>query len=297
VFPALIWGALRFGQRGATIAITIIAGFTLWMTTRYTGPFALHSVSRSVLEAQLFIAVAALSTLFLGALVSERTQFALSVKASRARLVEAADNERRRLERNLHDGAQQRLIALRAHLRLAADAADEHPQRTEGVFAGAQDEVLLAIEELRAIAHGINPPVLEEFGLGAAVESAAARSTMPVELIELPRTRLDTTAEVTAYYVILETIANAERYAHASHVRVRANLLGQRLRIQISDDGVGGAVSRHGGGLEGLRDRVEAIGGSMQITSPVTRGTTIHISLPIDQIDLAAFEWSSHLRS
>src|SRR5947209_3238129 len=128
VFPALIWAALRFGRRGATLAIVIVAGFAIWETTHYVGPFVFHSIPHSVLETQLFIAVAALTTLSLAAMVSEREQVAGRLASSRVRLVEATHAERRRLEHNLHDGAQQRLTALVVHLGLAADRARRVPQ-------------------------------------------------------------------------------------------------------------------------------------------------------------------------
>jgi Predicted integral membrane sensor domain len=120
-FPGLIWAALRFGRRGATVAIVIVAACTVWNTTHYQGPFAYESITRSVLDTQLFISVAALSTLLLVALVSEREDFAKRLGASRNQVLLAADSERRRIERNLHDGAQQRLTSLAVRLQLAAD--------------------------------------------------------------------------------------------------------------------------------------------------------------------------------
>src|SRR4029077_18889137 len=129
VFPALIWAALRFGQRGATLAVAATALFTVWNTTHSAGPFHFESVTRSVLSTQLFIAVAALSTLCLAAVVTEREQFATRLSASRSRLISAADNARRRLEHDLHDGAQLRLTWLAVQLRDAAGAVREEPAR------------------------------------------------------------------------------------------------------------------------------------------------------------------------
>jgi signal transduction histidine kinase len=285
VFPALIWAALRFDQRGATLAIATTAGFTIWGTTHFVGPFAFSSISGSVLNTQLYIAVAALSALAVAALVSEREQFAHGVRASRTRLVQAADVERQRLERNLHDGAQQRLVALAARLALSADRAAEAPTQTPALFEAAEQELLLAIDELRELAHGIHPPVLREFGLARAVDAVVARSTGQIELAGLPRERLDDTAEATAYYIVLEGIANAQKHARASSIRVRADLRPGRLELEISDDGAGGAVEGTGFGLEGLRDRVEATGGSFKIDSSPGRGTRIAAGIPATVIE------------
>src|SRR3954470_17967140 len=145
VFPALIWAALRFGQRGATLAIVVTVGFTVWNTTHYVGPFVFHSISHTVLSTQLYIAVSALSTLCLAAVASEREELARRLGASRARLVEATDTERRRLEHNLHDGAQQRLTALAVHLGLASERTREAPEQAAAAFEDAEAELSLAI--------------------------------------------------------------------------------------------------------------------------------------------------------
>jgi signal transduction histidine kinase len=275
VFPALIWAALRFGRRGATIAIAIVVGFTAWHTAHLTGPFVFQSIGHSVVSTQLFIAVAALATLSLAVVVAERERLADSLRASLARLVSASDTERRRLEHNVHDGAQQRLTALGLRLRLAAEAAREEPARAAGYLEAAEVEVSLAIEELRDLVQGIHPAVLTERGLGAAVESIAARSTVPIELRGTPWMRADGAAEATAYYVIAEAVTNAQRYAGASRIRVRVDAAGDGLQIEIEDDGVGGAVESRGSGLEGLRDRVEATGGAFGVHSTPGRGTRV----------------------
>jgi signal transduction histidine kinase len=279
-FPALIWAALRFGPRGATLAIAITAVFTVWGTTHFHGPFAFHPLSHGVLEAQLFLGVTAVSALSVAALASEREALAKRVRDSRTRIVVAADEERRRLERDLHDGAQQRLVALAAHLGLAAGRAREQPDTAPTSFDAAQAELLVAIDELREFVHGIHPTALRRFGLARAIEIVAARSATPVELIELPRVRLDDTAEATAYYIVLEAVTNAQRYARASLVRVRAHLYDSRLVLVVQDDGVGGAVERSDLGLQGLRDRVEAIGGEFSVHSELGHGTRIEAEIP-----------------
>jgi signal transduction histidine kinase len=268
VFPALIWAALRFGQPGATLGVAVAVGFAVWSTTHYAGPFAYESITRSVLSTQLFIAVAALSTLCLAAVASERETFARGLGHSRTRLVEAADNERRRLEHDLHDGAQQRLTALAYHLDRAAEEARAEPDDAAALFADASAEVTLAIDELRALAHGIHPAVLTDVGLAGAIRVVAARSAVPVRLLELPSVRLPDTAEATAYFVVSEAVTNAQKHSGASRIAVRASVAAGVLRVVVSDDGIGGAAPRAGSGLEGLRDRVEAMGGTFQLSSP-----------------------------
>lgn len=280
VFPALIWAALRFGQRGATLAVAITALFTVWNTIHYTGPFHFQSVSRSVLSAQLFIAVAALTTLSLAAVVSEREQFAVRLGASRLRLLAAADNARRRLEQDLHDGAQLRLTWLAVHFRDAAELARRNPERAAALLGQAEGELELAIDELRELAHGIHPAVLVDLGLTEAVKSLALRSSIPVTLAELPSARLDETAETVGYYVVAEAIANAQKHSGASKIQVRIAAGLNNLRVEVVDDGVGGAAERPGSGLEGLRDRAEAIGGTMHLRSRAGHGTWLMVAIP-----------------
>ena len=280
VFPALIWAALRFGRRGASLAVAIVVGFTAWNTAHYAGPFAFQSITDSVLSTQLFIAVAALATLCLAAVVTERERFADGLTASRARLVEAANTERRRLEQNLHDGAQQRLTALGLRLRLAAEQAREAPAEAPTLFERAETELSLAIGELRELAHGIHPEVLTHRGLAHAIESIAARSAVPIHLRELPSTRFEASAEATAYYVVAEAVTNAQRYAGAASIWVRVVVAHCSLHVEVVDDGIGGAPATGGSGLQGLRDRAEAIGGSFDVDSAPHRGTRVTAVIP-----------------
>jgi signal transduction histidine kinase len=285
VFPALIWAALRFGQRGATLAVAVTAFFAVWNTIHYAGPFHFESVSRSVLSAQLFIAVAALTTLALAAVVSEREQFAARLGASRLRLVSAADNARRRFEQDLHDGAQLRLTWLAVQLRDAAELAQRNPERAAVVIGEAEGELELAIDELRELARGIHPAVLVDLGLAEAVKSLALHSSIPVIVVELPPSRLDETTETIAYYIIAEAIANAQKYSRASSIEVRVSVAVGKLRIEVVDDGVGGAAERPGSGLEGLRDRAEAIGGTMELRSRAGEGTRVAVGIPAGRGD------------
>jgi signal transduction histidine kinase len=275
VFPALIWAALRFGQRGATAAVAIVVGFTARNTMHLTGPFVFSSITQSVVSTQLFIVVAALATLSLAAVVAERERLSDTLRASRARLVEASDTERRRLEHNLHDGAQQRLTALGLRLRLAAESVGRSPRDAAGYLEAAETEVVLAIDELRELAQGIHPAVLTDRGLAAAVELIAARSAVPVELRGLPWIRVDESAEATAYYVIAEAVTNAQRYARAASIWVGVDAAANGLRVEVGDDGAGGAVESTGSGLQGLRDRVEATGGTFAVDSAPGRGTRV----------------------
>jgi len=278
VFPPLIWAALRLGPRGATLAVAVAAGFAIWGTTRQMGPFAFQSITHSVLATQLYLSVAALSTLFLAAVVCEREMFAQRLTASRARLVDAAAVERRRIEQNLHDGSQQRLTALLVRLRLAAEQVADAPETAVGRLKAAEQELSEAIEELRELAHGIHPSVLTERGLAQALTELAARSAIPLHL-DLPPARLDATAEVTAYFVVAEAVTNARKHAQAASIDVRATASRGLLRVEIADDGRGGADESAGTGLQGLRDRVEAIGGSFAVESGA-EGTRIVALLP-----------------
>jgi signal transduction histidine kinase len=281
VFPALVWSAIRFGQRGASIAIVVTVGAAVWQTVHLHGPFEYHTASRNVLAVQLFAAVAALTTLVLGAVVAERETYADGLSSSRARIVEAADGERRRLERNLHDGAQHRLTALAYFLRTAAERTAEKPNEAGTLFERAEAEVELAIDELRELAHGIHPAVLTDLGLANALRSIAARSPVWIEFEELPASRADPTVEATAYYVVLEAVTNAQRHAQASRIRIGVAARPPLLHVTVEDDGVGGAVVNGGSGLQGLVDRVEAVGGTFGLRTAPWGGTRVEASIPM----------------
>jgi PAS domain S-box-containing protein len=204
--------------------------------------------------------------------------------ASRRRIVEAGDAERRRLERNLHDGAQQRLVATALTLRLAErrlDAdADADPGAVRGLLAQAHGEVEQALGELRELARGLHPAVLTDRGLAAALEALATRAPVPVEVVGAPDERLPERVEAAAYYVVSEALANVTKYARASAVRVEVEQVDGHLVVTVSDDGVGGADAAAGSGLRGLADRVEALGGRLEVTSPPGAGTTLRARVP-----------------
>jgi PAS domain S-box-containing protein len=200
--------------------------------------------------------------------------------ASRARIVAAGDVERRRLERNLHDGAQQRLVALSLALRVALAKLDSDPAAARATLASAADELTLALAELRELARGLHPAVLSDRGLRAAVEMLAGRSPVPVEIAEVPGERLPEPVEAAAYYLIAEALTNVAKYAGASTVRVRVEASDASVVVEVADDGVGGADAAGGSGLRGLADRVEALGGSLEVVSPAGAGTSLRAEIP-----------------
>ena len=200
--------------------------------------------------------------------------------ASRARIVTAGDVERRRLERNLHDGAQQRIVAMSLSLRVALAKLDEDPAAARALLTNAGAELSLALDELRELARGLHPAVLTDRGLGAAVESLAGRAPIAVELAEMPGERLPAPVEAAAYYLIAEALTNVAKYAEATTARVRVVAGGASVTVEVTDDGVGGADPAGGSGLRGLADRVEALGGSLEIHSPTGEGTTLRATIP-----------------
>ena len=201
------------------------------------------------------------------------------LQASRQRLVTAADAERRRIERNLHDGAQQRLVTLALQLSLIQRRIRDDPGDAEQLVASASDELALSLAELRELARGIHPAALEQ-GLEHALEALVLRSPVPAELVVEPGPRLPGQVEFAAYFVASEALANVAKYAGASAVIVRLNRDATGAVVEIADDGVGGADPAAGSGLRGLADRVEAVGGRLLIMSPPGGGTVVTAELP-----------------
>lgn len=202
------------------------------------------------------------------------------VRASRARIVEATQDERRRIERNLHDGTQQRLVAIAMTLGLAEARVATDPVAAGRLIAEARVGLSSALEELRELSQGIHPGILTERGLGEAVHELAARMPLPVRLDVGLSERLPIPVETAAYYVISEALANAAKYAGAGRVSVRVVRESGQACITVSDDGRGGADAGAGSGLRGLRDRVEALGGRFALDSPAGAGTTIEVRIP-----------------
>ncbi len=212
-------------------------------------------------------------------LQAESAQRVVELQASRERIVAAGDAERRRLERNLHDGAQQRLVAIALQLRLLQGRIQSDPAAAEELATAASDELALSLAELRELARGIHPAVLEH-GLAAALQSLATRSVVDTSLDYELAGPLPEQVELAAYFVASEALANVAKYAHASSVRIRMWREEDVARIEIADDGVGGAAGRGGSGLRGLADRVEALEGTLSVSSPPAQGTTVTASLP-----------------
>jgi signal transduction histidine kinase len=202
--------------------------------------------------------------------------------ASRARIVAAADETRRRIERDLHDGTQQRLVSLGLELRLAESTVPPELEEARTAIRRVAGELNRVIDELREISRGIHPAILSEGGLGPALRTVARRSAIPVELGHVIEDRLPEPIEVAAYYVVSEALTNAAKHAHAFRVDVEAAVRDNSLLLSIRDDGVGGANPAGGSGLIGLRDRVEALGGSIEIDSPPGRGTNVVVRLPLE---------------
>ena len=442
VFPVLLWSALRFGRRGASAALLVVCSITGWNTAQHDGPFVRDSITDSLLATQLFIAIAALTSMVLAAVTAERAEAEASqsalrrvatlvaggappgrvfehvteevarllgmegasvmrydgrdtatvagawaedgnpglpvgstigldgesvvgkvlrtgspqrvdryadaegalaeqlhrigyraavaapvnvggrlwgalaaatrsdlrlpaeletrlcdfadlvaqrlanadaleqLAASRARIVEAGDAERRRLERNLHDGAQQRLVSVAVDLRMVGVMLEKDPAMAREMLDGASEQLAKGLEELRELARGIHPAVLTDRGLGPALEGLLARAPVPVEITELPEERLSGPVEAAAYYVVAEAITNVAKYAHASSVTVSIRRSNGQATVVVADAGGGGADPTRGSGLRGLADRLEALDGRLEIDSPDARGTRISAEIP-----------------
>jgi PAS domain S-box-containing protein len=256
------------GFRSAVAAPVVLSG-RLWgaviVSSVYPEPFPEGAEQR----------IADFAALAAQALANAQAREELA--ASRARIVEAGDAERKRLERNLHDGAQQRLVSLSLGLRMAARRFDGEAGEE---FERAGEELAQALDELRELARGIHPAILSQRGLGPAIEALATRASLPVALDVGLEERLPEPVEAAAYYVVAEALTNAAKYARASEVRVRVARADGVARIEVADDGVGGAGRELGGGLRGLTDRVEALGGRLELDSPVGAGTRVRAEIP-----------------
>jgi signal transduction histidine kinase len=199
---------------------------------------------------------------------------------SRARIVAAGDAERRRVERNLHDGAQQRLVTVALHLHLVKRKLETAPDEVPELVESAQTELTLALEEIRELVRGLHPRLLSDRGLEPALAGLAERALLPVEIVETPSERLPPAVEAAAYYLVAEALANAAKHSEASLVTVRVSANGACTTVEVVDDGVGGADAESGSGLRGLADRVAALGGELEVASEPGRGTAVRAELP-----------------
>jgi signal transduction histidine kinase len=219
------------------------------------------------------------------ALENERLQAELrarlaELQASRARLVEATDAERRRIERNLHDGTPQRLVSIGMSLGLLEARLPAQSAQAQPLLHETRAALALALQELRELTHGINPPLLTERGLAAALEELCRQAALPTRLEITLDKRPSPQVETAAYFLVSEALANAAKHSHATEVCASVCHHGDRLVVEVTDDGIGGATSVGGSGLRGLADRIEALGGRFTVSSPPGRGTTLHAEIP-----------------
>ena len=261
----------RLGLRSG-VAGPVIVGGRIW------GALVACSAGRVPLPVGTEDRIAAFARLISLAIENAETREELA--ASRARLVKAADDARRRIERNLHDGAQQRLLATALTLTRLHQRFERDPDDARALLASAREELSCGMRELRDLARGLHPAVLTDHGLEAGLRALVQRAPLPVELRADVPDALDVTIEGAAYFVVSEALTNVARYAQASSVSVDVEHTGAKLVVTIADDGIGGADCRHGSGLRGLVDRVEAVGGRLHVDSPPGMGTRIGAELP-----------------
>jgi signal transduction histidine kinase len=278
VFPALIWAALRFGQQGATLAVAVAAGMAVAITANAVGAFVQHSITDSALSTQLYIAVAALTTLCLTAIVSERRRAALELVRSRARIAAAGAEERRRLEGELHDSAQNRLVGMQIRLRLAHERTEQTAPEVAATLAGLLEDAEAVGDELRRIAHGISPALLATRGLVDALRAECAHSGIAVHIAADDIGLSAPEVETAVYLCCLESIQNAAKHAGSrASVTVALRRLANELAFSVRDGGRGfdPTVTAPGAGLTGVRDRIDTVGGRVEITAAPGRGTTM----------------------
>jgi signal transduction histidine kinase len=251
--------------RQAAVLADRIAGGDLSARVSESGPGEIGALERSL-------------NVMADSLEKDRTDLA----ASRARIVSTADESRRRIERDLHDGAQQRLVSLALELRAAQAAVPPELGELKRELSRVAEGLANALEELREIARGLHPAILAEGGLGSALRTVARRSPVAVDLDVRLEARLPEPVEVAAYFVVSETLTNAAKHAGASVVHVDVETVDRVLRLSVRDNGTGGADPSRGSGLVGLKDRVEALGGTISVQSPHGGGTAVDVELPLD---------------
>jgi len=260
------------GIRSAVGAPIVVAG-RLW------GAVIASSGRPSGLPADAEERIAGFAQLITDALAHADAREQLA--ASRARILQAGYEERRRLGRDLHDGAQQELVNVVIDLQLAQKRWGEQPERARRLVDDALAHARAAIDDLRDLAAGIHPAVLTDRGLVAALETLASRSPVPVELVAELDERLPPGVETTAYFVVAEALTNVGKYSGASHAEVIVRREGEQLLVEVRDDGIGGADASRGSGLRGLADRVSAMQGSLLVCSPPGRGTRVRAQIAL----------------
>jgi signal transduction histidine kinase len=272
--PGWVAAWLRETGLRSTVAVPIIVDERVW------GMAALGWMRSEPLPPDTEARMGGFADLVATAIANAATRTELI--ASRARIVAAADDGRRRLERDLHDGAQQRLVALGLQVRLAEASVPPSLQALGEQLGDIVSGLTGVTTDLQEISRGIHPSILSKGGIGPALKTLVRRSAVPVTLELAIDRRLPDSVEVGAYYVVSEMLTNAAKHARASHVAVRGQAKDDVLSLSISDDGIGGADFGKGSGLVGLRDRVEALGGRMRIMSPAGGGTSLDVTIPLD---------------
>jgi signal transduction histidine kinase len=281
VFPALIWAALRFGPQGATLAVALAVVIAVVTTSKELGPFVEQEASDSALNLQLYTIFAALTTLCLAAIVAERRRAAQELSESRARIAAARERERRRLEGELHDSAQNRIFALRVKLRLAQERTGE--TELASTLAQLADEAGAVGDDLRRIAHGLSPPMLSTHGLAAALRVESSHSALPVQIVAGDIGPSEPHIERAVYLCCLESIQNAAKHAGPdATVTVRLRREDGELRFSVEDTGRGfdPRTATPGAGLAGIHDRAETVGGHVEVVAAPGRGTTVAGAVP-----------------
>ena len=283
VFAALIWAALRLGPQGATLAVAVAVVIAVWAAAHELGPFVEHSPTESALNLQLYITVAALTTLCLAAIVSERTRVARELVRSHARVATAGADERHRLQRELHDSAQNRLIALQIRLGSVRERIAETSPDVAATLEELVGEAGAVGDELRRIGQGISPPLLTAHGLAEALRAEAALSPVPVRVTATDVGLSEPAIEIAVYLCCLELIQNAAKHAGpGASVTVDLAREGNELAFSVHDTGRGfdDRAKARGAGLTGIHDRIETVGGRIEISSGPGRGTTATGAVP-----------------
>jgi signal transduction histidine kinase len=300
VFPALIWAAVRFGQRGATLAVFCAAGMAVWRTANNIGPFVRHSITASALSTQLYMTVAAITTLCLGAIVSERQRSASELVESRRRELERASDERQRIARDLHDSVSQSLFSMTLHARTAQRALKETGQKANGPVGRelrhVGDLARAALAEMRALIFELRPRGLAEEGLVSALRKHAgavgAREHVAIT-VDGPSERLPLSAECEEHLYRLgqEALANATKHAEAKQITVAITTDGSTVGLEVSDDGRGFDTDEaHPGhlGLTTMQSRASEIGAQLRIDSAPGSGTMVRVEVPLHDLSAAA---------
>jgi signal transduction histidine kinase len=283
VFPAFIWAAVRLGPRGATLAVSVAIVIAVWAASNEFGPFVEHEPTDSALNLQLFIAVAALTSLCLAAAVSERHRVAEQLARSRARVATATAQERHRLERELHDTAQNRLTALQIWLGMAQERAAETSPEVGATLAELGEEMVAVGDELRRISHGLSPPVLAQQGIAAALRAELSHCSIAVDIAAVGVGRSRSANEIAVYFCCLELIHNAAKHAGpGASATVRLRCEAQRLTFTVHDTGCGfdASAASPGSGLTGVQDRMAAVGGRFEFNARPGSGTTATGTVP-----------------